>query len=195
MPTYGKAELQPSDPQVERTRNAVLNAARDLLFTEGPGAVTHQRVARASRVGRATLYRHWPERDNLLIDVLSSMAVPPLVAVKAGPAIEQLREDMRAVRAALWGELGTIFATLIERAEWDTRLQPVKQKVILWANERLVATVKLGIERGEIAPRVQPDLLVSALLGAMFARRFVLDEPIADEDLDQLLDALVPQRS
>ena len=195
MPTYGKAELQPSDPQVERTRNAVLNAARDLLFTEGPGAVTHQRVARASRVGRATLYRHWPERDDLLIDVLSSLAVPPLVAMKAGPAIEQLREDMRAVRAALWGELGTIFATLIERAEWDTRLQPVKQKVILWANERLVATVKLGIERGEIAPRVQPDLLVSALLGAMFARRFVLDEPIADEDLDQLLDALVPQRS
>jgi AcrR family transcriptional regulator len=166
-----------------------------LLFSEGPGAVTHQRVATASRVGRATLYRHWPERNDLLIDVLNNLAVPPLVDVKAGPAIEQLREGMRAVREALWGELGTIFVTLIERAEWDTRLQPVKQKVIQWANESLVAIVKLGMARGEIAPRGQPELVVSALLGAMLARRFVLDELMADEDLEQLLDALVPQQS
>jgi AcrR family transcriptional regulator len=194
MPAYGENKLQLSDPQVERTRNAVLNAARELLFTEGPGAVTHQRVAKASKVGRATLYRHWPERNDLLLAVLNSLAPPPLADVKVGPAIDQLREAMRAVRAALWGELGTIFATLIERAEWDTRLKPVKHKVIQWANESLVATVKLGTERGELAPRVQPELVVSALLGAMLARRFVLDEPMSDEDLDRILDALVPQR-
>jgi AcrR family transcriptional regulator len=52
------------DPRVVRTRLAVLEAATMLLRTEGPGAVTHARVAEAAGVGRATIYRHWPDQGD-----------------------------------------------------------------------------------------------------------------------------------
>lgn len=197
MQTPEEANIQPLDPQVERTRGAVLKAARDLLFTDGPEAITHQRVARAARVGRATLYRHWPERDDLLIDVLNSLDAPRSQPMSGGtgPAIEELHQALRAVRVALWGDLGTIFATLIARSEWDTRIQPIRQKVIDWTKESLVATIKLGIERSEFAPVLQPELIVSALMGFLVAHRFILGEPVTDGDIQELLDALLIQRT
>jgi AcrR family transcriptional regulator len=54
----------------------MLVAARELLVGEGPGAVTHQRVAQEAGVGRATVYRHWPRPEQLLLDVMAGADLP-----------------------------------------------------------------------------------------------------------------------
>ena len=59
-----------TNPQVQRTHGLMLDAARDLLNENGPAAVTHLRVAEASGVARATVYRHWPDRADILVDLL-----------------------------------------------------------------------------------------------------------------------------
>src|SRR5213082_592514 len=65
-----------TDPRAARSREAILAAAYDLLAREGPGAITHQRVAQQAGVGRATVYRHWAAPQDLLRDVLSTAALP-----------------------------------------------------------------------------------------------------------------------
>jgi AcrR family transcriptional regulator len=54
----------------------MLAVAPELLVGEGPGAVTHQRVAQQAGVGRATGYRHWPQPEQLLLDVMSGADLP-----------------------------------------------------------------------------------------------------------------------
>ncbi len=54
----------------------MLDAARELLAREGPDAVTHQRVARQAGVGRATVYRHWPRREQLVLDTMAGVELP-----------------------------------------------------------------------------------------------------------------------
>jgi AcrR family transcriptional regulator len=65
-----------TDPRAARSREAILAAAFDLLAREGPGAITHQRVAQQAGVGRATVYRHWAAPENLLRDVLYTAELP-----------------------------------------------------------------------------------------------------------------------
>ena len=62
------------DPRVERTREKVLAAAHELLRDHGPGGLSYSALAESSGVGRATLYRHWPDIDSLLTDLTTVRA-------------------------------------------------------------------------------------------------------------------------
>ena len=53
-----------------RTRALVQDAVRDLFEREGAGALTHQRVAERAGVSRATVYRHWPQPVDLVVEAL-----------------------------------------------------------------------------------------------------------------------------
>jgi AcrR family transcriptional regulator len=58
-----------NDPRVQRTKAHVLAQARDLLAEGGPAAVTYQVLSARARVTRQTLYRHWPTREALFVDL------------------------------------------------------------------------------------------------------------------------------
>ena len=55
-----------ADPRIERTRTAVLDAASDLLAEAGVVGFNVDAVARRSGVARTTIYRHWPDANELL---------------------------------------------------------------------------------------------------------------------------------
>src|SRR5713101_3839691 len=83
-----------TDPRAARSREAILAAAYDLLAREGPGAITHQRVAQQAGVGRATVYRHWAAPEDLLRDVLFSAELP-FFATPALPLRSWLHAELR----------------------------------------------------------------------------------------------------
>ena len=58
------------DPRVQRSREAVFEAAHRLMHEGGPSAVTYSALSDASGVGRATLYRHWPTIDDLWAEMM-----------------------------------------------------------------------------------------------------------------------------
>jgi AcrR family transcriptional regulator len=60
----------PGNPRVQRTRDHILAAARELLTTAGPAGLTYSLLAERAGVTRQTLYRHWPTRSGLLVDMI-----------------------------------------------------------------------------------------------------------------------------
>ncbi|MBO1755469.1 TetR/AcrR family transcriptional regulator [Allobranchiibius sp. CTAmp26] len=54
------------DARVVRTRNDILAAALKVLADEGQEALTHPHLARVAGYSRATVYKHWPTRGDLL---------------------------------------------------------------------------------------------------------------------------------
>lgn len=63
-------QVEPVDPRVARSRAKLLAAATEILVESGPAALTVDAVAERSGVAKSTLYRHWPSRTALMIDVL-----------------------------------------------------------------------------------------------------------------------------
>ena len=62
------------DPRVARTRRDVLAAARGVMLEEGGERGTLARGAERSGYARTTLYRHWPQRLDLLRDLIGGGA-------------------------------------------------------------------------------------------------------------------------
>jgi AcrR family transcriptional regulator len=60
----------PGHPRVERTRSHILAVARELLPEVGPAGLTYSLLAERAGVTRQTLYRHWPARAALLVDMI-----------------------------------------------------------------------------------------------------------------------------
>jgi AcrR family transcriptional regulator len=61
------------DPRVRRTRDDVLRTALDVLIDEGRDAVTHPHLAELSGYSRATLYKHWPTRADLVLGAFTRL--------------------------------------------------------------------------------------------------------------------------
>ncbi|MBF6137198.1 TetR/AcrR family transcriptional regulator [Nocardia puris] len=107
------ADDEQADPRLARSRNRLLDAATHLLATGGVEAVTVEAVTRASKVARATLYRHFGSTTQLLAATFERLL--PHVDTPTGTA--SVREQLIA--------LLTTQADLIEQA-------PVQMTTLAW---------------------------------------------------------------
>lgn len=183
------------DPRVARTRLAVLEAATMLLRTEGPEAVTHARVAEAAGVGRATVYRHWAEQGELLHDAVAAKAdefpSPPAELTsrdRLAFVLERMRDRLND------DDMACQFATLIGRAMWD----PVLRKALLQVSGRgrsiIDGVLRDAIDRGELAPDTDVEVVREGLIGSLFVRRFLSDRPLNRAYLDRVIDNALAAR-
>lgn len=107
------------DPRIAHTRKVVLAAAIDLLKSEGHEAVTPLRIAEHTGIARTTIYRHWPERRDLIADAIEEHK-PDWGFESSGDLSADLTVYLGKVVARLTsGPLPQFFVTLIERAEHD----------------------------------------------------------------------------
>jgi len=165
------------DPRVERSRAKLLAAAMDLLVEAGPQALTVDNVAERSGVAKSTLYRHWPSRTALMIDVLrSNMPSTP----ELDPAIgfeRCLREYMRELGDSFadpeWARvLPALFALKQQLPEIDDLTESDRDdKVAL-----LTALLDQGVAEGLIPPGLDPHAVATALVGPMMMSA-IIGEP------------------
>src|SRR3546814_16783435 len=88
------------DPRVVRTGRHVLAAARTVLVEEGWQRVTVTRVADRSGYARTTLYRHWPQRLDLLRDLITEVGSLPHT-VPTGDVRAHLVAKLEVFRVAI----------------------------------------------------------------------------------------------
>ncbi len=140
---------QATDPRAARSREAILAAAFDLLAREGPGAITHQRVAQQAGVGRATVYRHWAAPEDLLRDVLFSAELP-FFATPALPLRSWLRAELRqlADELALPAVASLAIALMEQTRSGSAGTRPHRHITVI--TERLAAAFALAVDAGEL---------------------------------------------
>ncbi|MDZ7680012.1 MAG: TetR/AcrR family transcriptional regulator [Acidimicrobiales bacterium] len=169
------------DPRVARTREAVLDAVRDLVRSAGLEAVTHQQVAEAAGVGRATVYRHWPDRTKLLVDALTGTA-----ATRTHTEHGDLAADLTAELTRLQAILNNSpfvpqVAALVSRAEWDPELADLKQQLMAEGTAGLRRAIEAGVARDELSGVADIEAAVAILAGPLFFKRLLAGQPITDD--------------
>lgn len=179
------------DPRVQRTRGAVVEAVREIVMTAGPGAVTHQLVAERSGVGRATVYRHWPERRDLLIDALR-----PDEPWRRHPPTGDLRGDvvghLRRMRVGMQRSKGSpTFLALVGHAAGDAALDQLRREMVAFGEADLRATLEDAAASGALRPDVDLDIAVAQLAGPIFYRSKVVGRPVSRRMIDDVVDAVL----
>lgn len=126
---------QPMRSDARRNRRRLLDAARELILEIG-GEPSRDAVAKAAGVGIATLYRHFPDRRDLLrgvaLDVLDRTIAAGEAALEEADGGAALR---RYLHAAIDIGLGAvnIVHPLLENVDWPeqrTAAQTVLQRLV-----------------------------------------------------------------
>ena len=184
---------QATDPRAARSREAILAAAFDLLAREGPGAITHQRVALQAGVGRATVYRHWAAPEDLLRDVLFSAELP-FFAAPALPLRSWLRAELRRLADEL--ALPPVASLAIALME-QTRLggagaRPHRHVTVI--TERLAAAFALAVDAGELDTAPDAERAAAHLIGPLVYRTTLQAAPVPDQLLTDVIEAVADWR-
>ena len=167
------------DPRVLRSREAVLAAAVELLAEHGASGVTVEAIAHRSGVAKTTIYRHWPESSQLVLDAIRGLAEPC-----AAPDTGTLRGDLTAIVEGMADNITTsalarVLPSLIDAADRDAAMADVQR---VWVRERrasLRRALHRAEARGEIEPGVDADLVASLCGGSLFYRRLISHEPLS----------------
>jgi AcrR family transcriptional regulator len=185
------SEPQPPDPRVTRTRAAVRDAVRSLVQQAGIEALTHQQVATEAGVGRATIYRHWPDRTHLLLEALADVETPTSWQSSGDLATDLASELHRLQRTLTSSPMVPELVALIGRAEWEPELRELKAHLLAAGTAGLRTALSAAAERGELPTDLDLDAAVARLAGPLFYRRVLAHAAIDDVFVDQLLTAFV----
>jgi AcrR family transcriptional regulator len=186
------------DPRVVRSKQAVLEAAVELLAERGYACTTVQDVSDRSGVAKTTIYRHWPSRAALLVEAVESL-IEPLRPPDTG----DVRRDVvtmlgRLVRVLEEDRIGRILPSLVEGAERDPALSELAGAFVAERRQPLRRVLDLGVERGQVRPGVDTDALAVMLAGPVFYLRLVARRPIrrrfVGELVDRVLGPVCPER-
>jgi AcrR family transcriptional regulator len=167
------------------------------LIGEGAsiGDLTMEGIARAAGVGKATVYRRWPGKDALLLDVLTTIDYPtPL------PASGVLRDDLiQAVdyirRRSLAKRESALLRTMVTQAQNSPELwKRYHDTVVAGRRRMLVDLLEGGIRTGQIRPELGSDLelLTDMVVGPVLARATLRpDAPLPADLAARVVDTLL----
>lgn len=182
----------PGRPRSAEADDAILVAARALLEAGGYEAVTMEAVAAHAGVGKATVYRRYGNRAELVADAVTGLLAAVVPAVDRG----SLRADLEFVLAGLTGPASSRMAEVMLRLATES-LGDERTREIL--NDRLLVhrrAVVAGIidrakARGEIKHPVDPDTVIDLIGGALLFRAARQGGTVDDAFRQHLLDVVV----
>jgi AcrR family transcriptional regulator len=180
----------PADPRAVRSREAILVAARRLLLSEGPTAITHQRVAQQAGVGRATVYRHWSGSEQLLLDVMAGVDMP-FFREPETPVRAWLHRELRKLADELaLPEVTAVALTLMQGAMWDQQILLQRDHFIRTINERIDAALALAVANREIDTPIDPTDVPAMLIGPILYRTTMQAGAVSEDLIDRLIDSI-----
>jgi AcrR family transcriptional regulator len=179
----------PGRPRSARADEAIVEAVLELL-AEGHtvDALSIEAVATRAGVGKATIYRRWPNKEALIVDAVVAMKgpVPPIGG-------ESVREDLvtlvAGARKASSQRAGKVTMCLLPELHRNQQMFERYQEVVAPRRQAMRQVLERGIETGEVRADVDVELALLMLSGPMLAQSMLRWNP--DVDMANLAERLV----
>jgi len=167
-----KPAARPGRPRDESTHRAILKAAKQLLHETGYGGFSIEGVALRAGVAKTSIYRRWPTRGALLLDLYMEGLSP----ARLQPSSRTVRQDFAAhhnqtverLKDAGWSNT---LRSLVAEAQNDSDLaRLVRDKVIEPRRQEGRKLLEHGMKTGEIRRDVDVEVTLDFVFGAIWYR-------------------------
>ncbi len=177
-------------PRSAQAHSKVLNAAAELFAERGIDATSMDAIADESGVSKATIYKHWPDKDTLALEVLAHLfgldAKPPVFdsGDLRADLIAQLRcepaPERKAMREKIMPHL-IAYASRNQAFGLAWRNRAVEPGRVAIAN-----MIRRGQKRGVLKRELDPEVAIALLLGPMIYGKFFLTKKLGRKCPDNL---------
>jgi AcrR family transcriptional regulator len=188
----GGTSRRPGRPRSGQADQAIIDATLDLFADYGPDGLNIEQVAARAGVGKATIYRRWPGKEDLLLDAIDALRVP-----LPQPQGRSVRADLTALVEALCKEAADprrrrLFALLHGEGVGYPRLAAKFGEVIMEPRRELIRSVlRRGVATGELRETTDVDAAMYLLSGAVLARSGAGPQPAGTRYAKRVVDELL----
>jgi AcrR family transcriptional regulator len=183
-----------------RRRGATLeDAIQDAVFAElaevGYAAFTIESIAARAQTGKASIYRRWPTKHDLVLDAFfARFGATDEMAELANPTVSTRdllvafgRQICEVSRAAT--EVVRAVACEVTR---DAELaDAVENRVYCPKRAALVQVLQRGVGRGDVRPEAACELFAEILPAVLMHRMVLLNRPVSEADVVEVVDRIV----
>jgi AcrR family transcriptional regulator len=178
----------PGRPRSARVDEAIVEAVFDLLSSgQSADAISIEAVAARAGVGKATIYRRWPNKEALLTDAILAMKgpLPDLLGESVRDDLVTMVSAMRNKRMAQYGKVtACLMPELFKRED----LHQVYQGVVEPRREMMRTVLRRGIASGELRADLDVEMALLVLAGPTLAQNMLRWNPnVPDENFAEHL--------
>src|SRR5215469_12154642 len=182
------ARRTPGRPRSEDARKAILRSTLKLLQEVGFPDLSIESIAADADVGKATVYRWWPNKAALVADAFSSSADSELRFPDTGSVRSDVSIQMKHLVRVLRGRRGRIVAALIGGGQSDPELiEAFRDRFMLPRRQEAYGILRRGIARGELPENLDLDLTLDTLYGSLYFRFLIRQTGLTDEYVDEVV--------
>lgn len=179
-------------PRSQEARRAILDATRSLVEKGGYKAATIEAISARSGVAKTTIYRWWPNRSSLVVELLVGMAAEAVPMPKGPNPLAAVRTELRGIAGAADHLMGKLLTSLLGEAQSDPEIRAALLDGLF--HPRSEATAKM-IRRAQSAGLLRKDIpaqvIVDLLVGPIFYRMIVRHQPLNDAYVSRVFQTVI----
>ncbi len=171
----------PGRPRSARVDEAIIDAVLDLL-AEGVAvdALSIEAIAARAGVGKATIYRRWSGKDELLLDAVRTLKVPP-----PQPLGNSVHEDLVRLLSVVGRNSDQralkIMPCLVPEVHRSPAQYRLYQELVEPRREVMREVLRRGIDTGELRVDLDLELTMALLTGPVLMQRLRRWSPTLEE--------------
>ncbi len=175
------------------TRRKVLEAAAALLDGDGYPSVTIEAIAAKAGVAKTTIYRWWPSKAAILLDLFDAIGDERISDPKTGDLATDLKAYLNSLLDLMHGTVaGEAAAGMFAEVQGDPVL---KDEVCAHFSEFrqivLQQIVDRGLSEGDLRNDIDRRLLDDLIIGPFWYRLLVAHEPMSAEECERHVDIVL----
>jgi AcrR family transcriptional regulator len=162
-----------------------------LIAEHDVSGISVDMIAEKAGVSKATIYRRWSSRDELIYDAMSLIEYP-----QAQPDTGSLRGDLAVLLKGLVVFLnrpdgGRVYAAFLNTAMRDAKLSALRRKIARKARSNYEAVIRRAIERGELRRDTDIKLLIDMLIAPFIYRRIADNSKARPSEVPAVIDIAI----
>jgi AcrR family transcriptional regulator len=177
-----------------------MDAAVAVLDERGLGGFSIDEVARRSKVGKATIYKHWRSPLDLAVSAYGAVITEAVPVRRTGEVVTDLIDQVGRLAAAYAGPRGVVVAQLLAAgvsAEGGSAL--LREGFFAARRLETASLIAEGMARGQLRDDLAPELVIDLHFGPVVFHLFNGQPALSPDDAQKLaalaLDALRPVES
>ena len=174
-------------PRDDAREQAILDAAIELVAEVGYDRLTIDGVATRARASKATIYRRWPGKAELVVDAFKRRVPHPEEIPDLGALRAELDHAMRLLCSHIGGLDGNLLSGLAGACHGDADLAACFKQMVSEKPSPMRAVVARAVSRGEL-PSGSTHELIDEVLPAVALMRSLQGEPLDGDYVAHLVD-------
>lgn len=161
------------------SHEAILAAAEEIFCEAGYAGFSIEAVARRARAGKPTIYRWWPSKAHLLLDVYTRLKASRMPDPDTGTLEGDIRTFLTELVHFWSGNTGGVYKSLIAEAQADAKAAEALQAYSIERTRHTAGIFERAKARGEMRP--DADSLAASDLMSAYAWKLLLTDRLADQ--------------